>query len=115
MSSLQQQCTWTEWTEKNIFTPRSNTLIKIIAGSSYYHDNHANKSWLSYCYKLKSFFFFTICVIRYITIEELQQALREFGMNDGRDIKEIISEVDADNVSNSLESRKNEQYDQMRT
>ncbi|PSR90130.1 Calcium-dependent protein kinase [Actinidia chinensis var. chinensis] len=33
----------------------------------------------------------------YITIEELQQALREFGMNDERDIKEIISEVDADN------------------
>ncbi|KAE9463285.1 hypothetical protein C3L33_04806, partial [Rhododendron williamsianum] len=33
----------------------------------------------------------------YITIEELEQALREFGMNDGRDIKEIISEVDADN------------------
>ncbi|GFZ18109.1 calcium-dependent protein kinase 34 [Actinidia rufa] len=33
----------------------------------------------------------------YITIEELQQALREFGMNDGRDIEEIISEVDADN------------------
>ncbi|KAG5517363.1 hypothetical protein RHGRI_037943 [Rhododendron griersonianum] len=33
----------------------------------------------------------------YITIEELQQALREFGMNDGRDIQEIISEVDADN------------------
>uniref|UniRef100_A0A5B6YJU8 non-specific serine/threonine protein kinase n=1 Tax=Davidia involucrata TaxID=16924 RepID=A0A5B6YJU8_DAVIN len=33
----------------------------------------------------------------YITIEELEQALREFGMNDERDIKEIISEVDADN------------------
>ncbi|CAI9768609.1 unnamed protein product [Fraxinus pennsylvanica] len=33
----------------------------------------------------------------YITIEELEQALREFGMNDGKDIKEIISEVDADN------------------
>ncbi|XP_028063106.1 LOW QUALITY PROTEIN: calcium-dependent protein kinase 17-like [Camellia sinensis] len=33
----------------------------------------------------------------YITIEELEQALVEFGMNDGRDIKEIISEVDADN------------------
>ncbi|CAL5425448.1 unnamed protein product [Camellia sinensis] len=32
----------------------------------------------------------------YITIEELQQALREFGINDGRDINEIISEVDAD-------------------
>ncbi|PON97582.1 Serine/threonine protein kinase [Trema orientale] len=33
----------------------------------------------------------------YITTEELEQALREFGMHDGRDIKEIISEVDADN------------------
>ncbi|KAJ4882973.1 Calcium-dependent protein kinase 17 [Raphanus sativus] len=33
----------------------------------------------------------------YITMEELEQALREFGMNDGRDIKEIISEVDGDN------------------
>lgn len=38
-------------------------------------------------------------MISYITIEELEQALREFGMNDGKDIKEIISEVDADNVS----------------
>jgi calcium-dependent protein kinase len=36
----------------------------------------------------------------YITIEELEQALREKGLLDeGRDIKEIISEVDADNVS----------------
>ncbi|KAG4962030.1 hypothetical protein GLYMA_14G035800v4 [Glycine max] len=33
----------------------------------------------------------------YITIEELEQALVEFNMNDGRDMKEIISEVDADN------------------
>lgn len=41
-------------------------------------------------------FFFDI---RYITMEELEQALREFGMNDAKDIKEIISEVDSDNVS----------------
>ncbi|XP_030959353.1 calcium-dependent protein kinase 34-like [Quercus lobata] len=33
----------------------------------------------------------------YITIDELEQALHEYGMHDGRDIKEIISEVDADN------------------
>ncbi|OWM73544.1 calcium-dependent protein kinase 34-like [Punica granatum] len=33
----------------------------------------------------------------YITTEELEQALREYGMQDGRDINEIISEVDADN------------------
>jgi calcium-dependent protein kinase len=29
----------------------------------------------------------------------LEQALKEKGLLDGRDIKEIISEVDADNVS----------------
>ncbi|KAK2377601.1 Calcium-dependent protein kinase 17 [Trifolium repens] len=33
----------------------------------------------------------------FITIEELEQALHEYNMHDGRDIKEIISEVDADN------------------
>ncbi|KAK8697601.1 hypothetical protein V6N13_113742 [Hibiscus sabdariffa] len=33
----------------------------------------------------------------YITMEELDQALREYEMHDDRDIKEIISEVDADN------------------
>ncbi|KAG5053255.1 hypothetical protein AAZX31_02G262600 [Glycine max] len=33
----------------------------------------------------------------YITIEELEQALVEFNMHDGRDMKEIISEVDSDN------------------
>ncbi|XP_057956657.1 calcium-dependent protein kinase 2-like [Malania oleifera] len=36
----------------------------------------------------------------YITTEELEQALREFGMQDAKDIKEIISEVDADNDGN---------------
>ncbi|KAM6596003.1 hypothetical protein CsatA_006527 [Cannabis sativa] len=41
----------------------------------------------------------------YITTEELEQALREFGMHDGRDIKEIISEVDADNVCLVLEEQ----------
>ena len=43
-----------------------------------------------------------VLVSRYITMEELEQALREFGMNDGRDIKEIISEVDGDNVRKTL-------------
>ena len=37
-------------------------------------------------------------IFRYITTEELEQALTEFGMHDGRDIREIISEVDGDNV-----------------
>ncbi|KZV52967.1 calcium-dependent protein kinase 34-like [Dorcoceras hygrometricum] len=36
----------------------------------------------------------------YITIEELEQALREYGMSDEKDIKEIVSEVDADNDGN---------------
>ncbi|KAI4304798.1 hypothetical protein MLD38_040266 [Melastoma candidum] len=33
----------------------------------------------------------------YITTEELEQALKEFGMHDGRDMKEILLEVDSDN------------------
>ncbi|KAK8615284.1 hypothetical protein V6N13_069061 [Hibiscus sabdariffa] len=33
----------------------------------------------------------------YITTEELEQGLREHGMHDGKEIKEIISEVDSDN------------------
>ncbi|KAL4296516.1 hypothetical protein GQ457_12G026470 [Hibiscus cannabinus] len=33
----------------------------------------------------------------FITTEELEQGLREYGMHDGKDIKEIISEVDIDN------------------
>ena len=41
----------------------------------------------------------TVKYNRYITIDELEQALHEYGMHDGRDIKEIISEVDAGNVS----------------
>jgi hypothetical protein len=39
---------------------------------------------------------------RCISKEELEQALKEKGLLDGRDIKEIISEVDADNVSHRL-------------
>ncbi|KAK3443639.1 hypothetical protein EUGRSUZ_B03741 [Eucalyptus grandis] len=34
---------------------------------------------------------------KYVTIEELEQALRDYGMHDGRDINEIILEVDFDN------------------
>ncbi|KAI3700305.1 hypothetical protein L2E82_44931 [Cichorium intybus] len=33
----------------------------------------------------------------YITIEEMEQAIREYGISDGRDIKEIVSEIDTDN------------------
>lgn len=36
---------------------------------------------------------------RFITVEELDQALREYNMHDGRDINEILQEVDSDNVS----------------
>ncbi|XP_060216113.1 calcium-dependent protein kinase 17-like [Lycium barbarum] len=33
----------------------------------------------------------------YITVEELEQALRDFGIDDGKDIKDIIAEVDSNN------------------
>lgn len=37
-------------------------------------------------------------------MEELEQALREKGLLDGRDIKDIVAEVDADNVSHPQHS-----------
>ncbi|XP_059315358.1 calcium-dependent protein kinase 17-like [Lycium ferocissimum] len=33
----------------------------------------------------------------YITVEELEQALRDFGIDDGKDIKDIVAEVDSNN------------------
>ena len=41
--------------------------------------------------------FETYC--RYITRDELEAAMKEYGMGDDDTIKEIISEVDTDNVS----------------
>lgn len=40
---------------------------------------------------------------RFISVEELDQALKEFNIHDGRDINEILSEVDADKVSPETE------------
>ena len=40
-----------------------------------------------------------ICRSRYITVEELTQALQEHNMGDEETIKSIIAEVDADKVS----------------
>lgn len=36
---------------------------------------------------------------RFITRDELETAMQEYGMGDASTIKEIIAEVDADNVS----------------
>lgn len=35
---------------------------------------------------------------RYITMEELESALKKYNMGDEKTIKEIIAEVDTDNV-----------------
>lgn len=40
-----------------------------------------------------------IVVCRYITRDELEIAMKEYGMGDEASIKEVISEVDTDNVS----------------
>lgn len=40
-----------------------------------------------------------LSLIRYITRDELQLAMEEHGIGDANSIKEIISEVDTDNVS----------------
>ena len=43
--------------------------------------------------------YMVICLSRYITVEELTQALQEHNMGDEETIKTIIAEVDADKVS----------------
>lgn len=41
-----------------------------------------------------------LCVyLRYITMDELEQAMRKYNMGDDKSIKEIIAEVDTDRVS----------------
>jgi len=46
-----------------------------------------------------SLFLGSKCVHRYITIDELESALKEYGMGDDATIKEVLSDVDSDNVS----------------
>jgi hypothetical protein len=38
---------------------------------------------------------------RYITVDELEEALKKYDMGDEATIKDIIAEVDTDHVSNS--------------
>jgi len=40
---------------------------------------------------------------RHITRDELESAMKEYGMGDEASIKEVISEVDTDNVSCTLQ------------
>jgi hypothetical protein len=40
-------------------------------------------------------------LLRYITVDELEEALKKYDMGDEETIKEIIAEVDTDHVSNS--------------
>lgn len=40
-----------------------------------------------------------MCADRFITRQELEMAMKEYNMGDDAMIKEIISDVDADNVS----------------
>lgn len=39
-----------------------------------------------------------VSYFRYITMEELEHALKKYNMGDAKTIKEIIAEVDTDNV-----------------
>jgi len=101
-SSSQQLCILTEWTRKSIFTLLSNTLTKTAAGNDQeYRLFLLFAEDIAGVFVLKTPFFFNCC-FRYITVEELEQALREYGMHDGRDINEIINEVDTDHVSDAI-------------
>lgn len=41
---------------------------------------------------------FLLLIVRYITMEELEHALKRYNMGDEKTIKEIIAEVDTDHV-----------------
>ena len=43
-----------------------------------------------------------VLLYRYITVDELEQALKKYGIGDNKKIKEIIVEVDTDHVSRYL-------------
>jgi calcium-dependent protein kinase len=47
---------------------------------------------------LSAFYFFDKDSSGYITIDELQQACKEFGLSEGH-LDEMIKEIDQDNVS----------------
>lgn len=46
-----------------------------------------------------SFFFFLLMWFSFITKDELESAMKEYGMGDEATIKDIIAEVDTDHVS----------------
>lgn len=47
-------------------------------------------------------FIYLLLLFRFITRDELESAMKEYVMGDDDTIKEIISEVDTDNVSQPL-------------
>lgn len=51
-------------------------------------------------------FSLTCCYLRFITRDELESAMKEYGIGDPSSIKEIISDVDTDNVSFGFSTRK---------
>lgn len=54
-------------------------------------------------FKVTELFSFSLqCLYRFITVDELEIAMKDYGMGDDDTIKEIISEVDTDNVSRTL-------------
>lgn len=64
-------------------------------------------SWMEFDrdqrFKVTELFSFSLqCLYRFITMDELEIAMKDYGMGDDDTIKEIISEVDTDNVSRTL-------------
>lgn len=64
-------------------------------------------SWMEFDrdqrFKVTELFSFSLqCLYRFITVDELEIAMKDYGMGDDDTIKEIISEVDTDNVSRTL-------------
>lgn len=76
----------------------SNTLTKTTAGTFFLVEQRKYRlRSQNYCETLR-----WIWLNRFITMDELESAMKEYGMGDQASIKEVIAEVDTDNVSSVL-------------
>jgi hypothetical protein len=99
-SSSPRRFTWTRWIERNTSIQHSSTSTRTTVGKLSTTINRSDPWILQFRKSTMSYVLFHKCC-SYITKDELEQALKEKGLYDAKEIKDIISEADTDNVRNN--------------
>lgn len=94
LNSLLQPCIAIDWRRKKIYTRLSSTLTRIRAGSFTCSLKLISIGDILYLNTLIDWFKLS----RFITRDELRQAMTEYGMGDEATIDEILDDVDTDKV-----------------